>query len=324
MSRPSFNSAFAGEIDIFLKYRQTTGICINQDIHYLKKLDVFLQANKTSLVGFNADVSALWRSRHNGESDHGHYMRINFSKRFVEFLFVKGYKVTLLRDVCPPKSNFVPHIYTDDEIDRYFQAVDAYDFQGNPKNKIQLPVLFRLLYSCGLRVTETLMIRMKDVDLEEGIVRLRVTKRSKERYAVLSESMHALLKEYAVRAFYLLKEDDFIFSNRKGSALRRDWLEDVHSRLLCAAGIPSVSAAGSTKRLHDWRHTHAVSAFKQMVDCGHDMYVALPILSAYMGHASIMATERYLRLAVNLYPYLQKKFDTALEDVFGKEVCHED
>ena len=324
MNRPSFVSAFAGEIDVFLDYRQATGICINQDILYLKKLDVFLEDNKIPLIGFDAEVSALWRSHRDVESDHGHYMRINFTKRFFEFLFVKGYKVTLLRDVRPPKSNFVPHIYTDDEIDRYFQAVDAYDFPGNPKNKIQLPVLFRLLYSCGLRVTETLMIRMKDVDLEEGIIRLRVTKGSKERYAVLSESMHALLKEYADKTFYLLGEDDFIFSNRKGSALRRDWLEEIHSRLLCMAGIPSASASGSTKRLHDWRHTHAVGAFKQMVERGHDMYVALPILSAYMGHSSIMATERYLRLAVNLYPYLQKKFDATLEDVFGKEVHCED
>ena len=265
MNRPSFISAFAGEIDVFLDYRQATGICIDQDIQYLKKLDVFLEANKIPLVGFDAGVSASWRSRRDDESHHGHYMRINFTKRFFEFLFVKGYKVTLLRDVRPPKSNFVPHIYTDDEIDRYFQAVDAYDFPGNPKNKIQLPVLFRLIYRCGLRVTETLMIRIKDVDLEEGIIRLRITKGSNKRFAVLSGSMHTLLKEYADKTFYLLGEDDFIFSNRKGSALRCDWLEEVHSRLLCMAGIPSASAAGNTKRLHDWRHTYAVGAFKQMV-----------------------------------------------------------
>lgn len=324
MNRPSFKSAFAGEIDVFLDYRQATGICIDQDILYLKKLDAFLEDNKIPLIGFDVEVSALWRSRRDVESDHGHYMRINFTKRFFEFLFVKGYKVALLRDVRPPKSNFVPHIYTDDEIDRYFQAVDAHNFPGNPKNKIQLPVLFRLLYSCGLRVTETLMIKMKDVDLEEGIIKLRITKGSKERYAVLSESMHTLLWEYADKTFYLLGEDDFIFSNRRGSALRCDWLEEIHSRLLYMAGIPSASASGGTKRLHDWRHTHAVGAFKQMVERGYDMYVALPILSAYMGHVSIMATERYLRLAVKLYPYLQKKFDAALEDVFGKEVHYED
>lgn len=324
MNRPSFISVFAQEINDFLNYRQATGICINQDILYIKKLDVFLEDNKVPLIGFDAEVAASWRFRRNGESDHGHYMRINFTKRFFEFLFIKGYKVALLRDVRPPKSNFVPHIYTDDEIDRYFKAVDVYDFPGNPKSKIQLPVLFRLLYSCGLRVTETLMIRVKDVDLEEGIVRLRITKGSKERYAVLSESMYALLKEYANKTFYLLREDDFIFSNRKGSALRCDWIEQVHSRLLCMADIPSASAAGRTKRLHDWRHTYAVNAFKQMVERGHDMYVSLPVLSAYMGHASIMATERYLRLAVNLYPYLQEKFNAALEDVFGKEVHYEE
>ena len=128
MNRPSFISAFAGEIDVFLDYRQATGICIDQDILYLKKLDAFLEGNKIPLIGFDAEVSASWRSRRDGESDHGHYMRC------FEFLVVKGYKVTLLRDVRPPKNNFVPHIYTDDEIDRYFQAVDAYDFPGNPKN----------------------------------------------------------------------------------------------------------------------------------------------------------------------------------------------
>lgn len=324
MNRPSFISAFSGEIVGFLDYRQASGICIDQDIRHLKKLDAFLENNKTPLEGFDAEMSASWRSRREGESGHSHYMRVNFTKRFFEYLFIKGYKVTLPRDVRPPKSNFVPHIYTDDEINRYFQAVDAYDFPGNPKNKVQFPVLFRLLYSCGLRVTETLMIRIKDVDLEEGIIRLRVTKGSKERYAVLSESMRALLEEYAGKTFYLLGEEDFIFSNRKGGALRLDWLEDVHVRLLCMAGIPSASASGNTKRLHDWRHTYAVTAFKQMVEREHDMYVALPVLSAYMGHGSITATERYLRLAVNLYPYLQEKFDTTFEDVFGKEVYCED
>ena len=265
MNRPSFISAFAGEIDVFLDYRQATGICIDQDILYLKKLDAFLEGNKIPLIGFDAEVSASWRSRRDGESDHGHYMRINFTKRFFEFLFVKGYKVTLLRDVRPPKNNFVPHIYTDDEIDRYFQAVDAYDFPGNPKNKIQLPVLFRLLYSCGLRVTETLMIRIKDVDLEEGIIRLRVTKGSKERYAVLSESMHVLLKEYADKTFYLLGEDDFIFPTARkcfdATGLRKCIVVAVHGR----------HSVGIRRREHETPArlaTHACRVFQQMIERG--------------------------------------------------------
>lgn len=324
MNRPTFTSAFSDEINTFLDYRMSTGLCINQDILYLKKLDAYLKENKVDASGFDAEQASSWRSRRVNESGHGHYMRVNFTKRFFEYLFAKGYKVALLRDVKPPKTNFVPHIYSDEEIERYFNAVDAYQAPGNPKNKIQLSVLFRLLYSCGTRVTETLMIRKKDVDLKNGIIRLRVTKGSKERYAVLSQSMHNLMQLYADKTFYILTDDDFIFSNRKGCALRCDWLDDLHTRLLKMAGIPAASACGSTKRLHDWRHTHSVGAFKQMVENGLDMYVALPILSAYMGHGSIMATERYLRLAVSLYPYLQEKFNTSLEEVFGKEDSYEE
>jgi hypothetical protein len=56
-----------------------------------------------------------------------------------------------------------------------------------------------------------------------------------------------------------------------------------------------------------------------MIDNGMDMYVALPILSAYLGHKTIMATERYLRLTVSMFPYLEEKFSKTLDEVFGED-----
>lgn len=67
---------------------------------------------------------------------------------------------------------FSAHIYSSDEIRRYFSAVDTYDSGMNLYHKVQFPILFRLLYCCGTRITETLMIRKKDVDLEEGMTGL--------------------------------------------------------------------------------------------------------------------------------------------------------
>ena len=55
-----------------------------------------------------------------------------------------------------------------------------------------------------------------------------------------------------------------------------------------------------------------------MIDKGMDMYVALPILSTYLGHKTIMATERYLRLTVSMYPYIEKKFSKTLDEIFGE------
>lgn len=63
----------------------------------------------------------------------------------------------------------------------------------------------------------------------------------------------------------------------------------------------------------------AVRSFKQMVDSGMDMYVALPILSTYLGHKTILATERYVRLTMSIYPYIEEKFKSKLKEVFEED-----
>ena len=55
-----------------------------------------------------------------------------------------------------------------------------------------------------------------------------------------------------------------------------------------------------------------------MIDNGMDMYVALPILSTYLGHKTIMATERYLRLTASMYPCIEKKFSKPLNKILGE------
>lgn len=325
MKRPKYYSSFAKEINAFLDYRESSGMDISADARYQKLLDNFFIENNLNDGKVTREMADLWRMKQDRESEHHHYMRVNHTKRMLEYLFAKGFPVATIRNVTPPKSNFIPHIYTDDEIKHYFLVVDSYGetYPGNIKNRVQLSVLFRLLYCCGCRITESLILRVKDVDLLEGLLRLKVTKGNKERIVVMSPSLLALMQRYADITFYMLTENDFIFTNRYGQALRRDWVEDLHERLLVMANIPALSENGYRKRLHDWRHTFAVHAFKQMIDSGMDMYVSLPLLSAYLGHSSIAATENYVRLATVLYPYLQERFDAVLNNMLRKEVDDE-
>lgn len=64
----------------------------------------------------------------------------------------------------------------------------------------------------------------------------------------------------------------------------------------------------------------AVYSFKQMTDSGLDMYVALPILSTYLGHKTIFATEKYIRLTLQLFPYIEEKFHFTVDRIFGSVV----
>ena len=79
-----------------------------------------------------------------------HYSRVNASRQFLKYLSIKGYDVYVVRDVKYKGTDFIPHIYTDAETERYFMAVDSYTGGRNRRDAVQYPVLFRILFCCGL------------------------------------------------------------------------------------------------------------------------------------------------------------------------------
>jgi integrase len=177
-------------------------------------------------------------------------------------------------------------------------------------------VLFRLLYCCGTRIDEALKIQKKDVNLEAGIIKLVKTKNNSERFVIVGDDLLSLFKSFASKCFYLLNDDDYIFTSTNGGCCHYDTIYEHHRLFLKLANIPYIGDSQGP-RIHDWRHTFAVNAFRQMIDSGMDMYVALPILSTFLGHKTIFATEGYVRLTLATFPYIEKKFKTKLNEVFG-------
>lgn len=314
-----FESAYSHVLEEYINYRKNCGIKnIASECTVYKKLDRFIKNEGINDIIFTKEHAERWKAQIGEESSKTRYNRVNLTKHFFEYLFVKGYKVTQFRDIRFVKTNFAPHIYTEDEIARYFKAVDSFIPKRCQKNVVQLPVFFRLLYCCGTRVTETTLIRKCDVDLENGIIKLRssTTKKNKERYAVMSSSLAALMKEYADKIFYALPEDGFIFTTYEGTPFRYESIRILHRRFLQMANIPYLGD-GHGPRIHDFRHTFAVNSFKTMIDNGMDMYVCLPIMSAYLGHDSIAATEHYLRMTMSMYPYIEEKLGSSLDVAFS-------
>ena len=319
MNRPIFNSCFAKEINNYLDYKVACGYQIKSYSYILRDFDNFCINHKIKAMNFTRKDADAWCKKRMSESNTTHYARVNKTKAFINYLNLKGYSVFPLKDVKFKVTNFQPHIYTDNETIRYFKAVDEYISRSNRMEAIQLPVLFRLLYCCGTRINESLGIRKCDVDLNNGIIKLNETKNNYERYIVLNKELKSLLFQYANKCFYLFGDNDFIFPSLTKTRSTESHLYDVHRRILKQASIPYIGG-GHGPRIHDWRHTFAVKSFKKMIDQGLDMYVALPILSTYLGHKTIYATERYIRLTVSIYPYLEEKCAEKIKKIFDKEV----
>lgn len=317
MNRPEFKSVFSEEIYQYLDYIVASGYKEKSYCNHLRQFDRFCIEHGILQPVFTGQHAAEWIQRKENEASTTHYSRINGIKQFLIYLNRKGYHVFVTRDISFKQTDFQPHIYTENEITRYFHAVDTYESSRNRKDAIQFPILFRLLYCCGTRINETLGIRKQDVDLGDGIIRLFETKNNCERYIVLSDELTDLMRQYAEKCFYLLNDEEYIFTTSNGGRLSGDVIYDCHRLFLQKAGIPYLGG-GRGPRLHDWRHTFSVGSFKQMVDAGLDMYVALPILSTYLGHKTIYATERYVRLTMSLYPYIEERFKDKMDEVFGE------
>jgi integrase len=179
--------------------------------------------------------------------------------------------------------------------------------------------LLRLLYATGIRIGEALNLKDEEVNLNENYLRVKDSKNGKERIIPISKSLVSVCEEYLKYRSHLplgkIKSGYFFVSlngNKCGQSVR-SWFK----RCLEKADVPDIKG-NQIPRIHDLRHTFAVTALANMAESGIDLYASLPVLSNYLGHQSLEATNHYVRLTANIYPDLIKKVDMVCLDVFPK------
>jgi integrase len=183
-----------------------------------------------------------------------------------------------------------------------------------------MPVLLRLLYSTGLRISEALSIRLCDINVEKGIIAITDGKNHVGRNIAVSPSMKRVLENYlGTMASYGI--NDYLFHGYDGRAYTSGAARIIFHQILSKAGIKRRSS-GKYPRLHDLRHLFSIRALEQMAEKGYDLYTSLPILCKYLGHKSIIETEHYIRLTKDRFSQItQLSSNYALNLFPDMEVC---
>lgn len=311
MSSRIFRSVFKEEIVEYLHSKVVEGCKERSFGAPLSIFDDFLVRKECTEKQFSREMGEEWIICRPEEKDSTRYVRITVVNRFLIHLQMLGYDVVPTGTIRIKHNEYIPHIYNEEEIERYFHAVDSFVIQDEPYLSLVLPVLFRVLLGCGLRINEALQMRKCDVNLEKGTLRItsNSAKNDHERLAVMPQNLIAIMRIYAERCFFMKLDSSYLFSHSNGRPLSDSFVSSIHVRILKKAEIPFIGG-GAGPRIHDWRHTAAVRAFRQMIDRGMDTYVALPILSVFLGHKSIVATERYVRLTLDSFDYLESALDS--------------
>lgn len=207
-----------------------------------------------------------------------------------------------------PKSNYLPYIYSHEEINKIFIAADSLRNKKHHNKSMLLimPVLIRLLYSTAIRLGEALSLQNKDVDFEHHTITLNNTKNGSQRIAPINTSMEKVLRQYiAYRNKLQVKNisapDSPFFVNLLGQPCTNHAVLTRFVEILHIAGI-EYKGNHLGPRIHDIRHTACVHTMIKMSKDGKDIYCTLPNIAAYMGHKNYSSTNKYLRLSKEMFP----------------------
>ena len=178
-----------------------------------------------------------------------------------------------------------------------------------------IPAMFRLMYGTGIRIGEAVSLKVKDVNFDEGFLITFNSKNGKERLVPFTDTVAHVCRQYRESLDLVQKPDDYFFVKRNGHKCGAKTIYEWFRKVLRDAGIPH-GGKGLGPRLHDLRHTFAVHSMAKMAEAGLDLYYSLPVLSEYLGHQSLEATDKYVRLTSEMYPGLLNDADTICSYAF--------
>ena len=188
------------------------------------------------------------------------YNRMIVLKGFANFLVRNGYQVhiPLLKRTAKFRSTFTPHIFTKNELRRLVQASNTISVGHAWSNlPVVYPVILRVLIGCGTRITETLNIRIEDIDFNHDFITLYNSKCCKDRIIGVSDDVLSYIRKLCLQ-IHQGQEKGYLFTQSNGHQYTADRCYRVFRMLLLRSNIPH---GGKDKgpRVHDIRYANLLS-----------------------------------------------------------------
>lgn len=185
-------------------------------------------------------------------------------------------------DVPNPKRNKkIPKILTKEEIKRMI------DCTSNIKHKL----ILKVLYGCGLRVSEIINLYKKDINFNDGLIHIRLSKGKKDRFVKIPEKLREELESYAK-----LTNEEILFPSNRGGRLTKKTISKIVEN--------SGKKAAIKKEVypHLLRHSFATHLLEQGTD--------LRIIQKLLGHSDIKTTQIYTQISQANIKNIKSPLDT--------------
>lgn len=313
----TFNGPFAPMLDLFVKQKQALGYEYVGGYTVLHVFDTFSKKYDVQNYELTKEMVLAWEQKRPNENDTTRSSRIRYLQHFATFLNNQGYY-----GYIAPVQNFrisrhTAYVFTKEELHKLFTSLDAMTYSPcSPYRHLTFPLLYRMLYGCGFRISEVLNLTIADVDLPNGIVHIRDAKNGNERFVPMAASLSIRCRDYADKVHHEKHDKNYPFFLKKdGTGYSVSNIEKHFREQLWLAGIPYLGK-DLGPRVHDLRHTYICHRLNQWAEEDVDLTAMLPILSKYVGHTSVTSTQYYLKLTAEAFPNVLKQMEELSGHVF--------
>src|SRR4051812_2091295 len=300
----------------YLQLRRDLGYKLRETGRRLGDFVAFSERGGASHV--TTDLALRWAQQPAGGQPATRAARLPIVRRFALWLNAADRRT----EVPPPgllPGRYLrkrPYIYSDSEIRDLIRAAGQLSSAAGLKGRTYA-TLFGSLAVTGMRVSEVVALDREDVDLDEGILRIRRTKFGKSRLVAVHDSTRQVLAEYARERDRIVRRPaaPAFFLSEGGNRVTACAARFNFAKVSREVGLraPTAGRHGRGPRLHDMRHRFAVCTLLRWYRAGLDVEREIPKLATYLGHVHVNETYWYLEAVPELLELAARRLERPQE-----------
>jgi len=307
------HSSFYDDIVSLMKTLRNLGFKHLDLEKHLKEFDFYCSENHPDSTELTYEIAENWIYSYESTSKHQLNKRVQAMKYLGRYqsgigkdAYIPKYKIEL------PKSE-APYLFTDDQLSEFFEKLDLLKpSTRNPNRQLIFPVMFRLIYCCGLRSSEACKLRVSDVNFENGELSIYHSKGFKDRIVYMNLDVAELCLRFHHYYEKLLPNREYFFHAVKNNG----YFLNVDIRSVFDSVLRQTSFSDDCPKkptTHGLRHLFAVKSMKKCLETGGDFNNWIKYLSKYMGHSTSNETMYYIHLVTDLFSIYKPKLDSLVE-----------
>jgi integrase len=298
----------------YVSYRQSLGEKFKTNASILQ---CFLRhvGREVEIDGLGIETCTAFLYAPAGKVTANWFCKYTALKGLFEWAVIREYVTGIPLPAEKPKrpQGMTPYIYSDEELKRLFSA--ALTFRKNRSRTCPecIRMILMLTYMLGLRLHETVSLKLEDIDFDNCFVHINESKFYKSRIVPFNNTVQGLLTgfmDWRKQNKLPQNADSSLFTDSKGTPVCIGTVRGCFKRIRSKAGILRNKDSVYQQRIHDLRHTFAINRLTSWYREGKDVQKMLPLLSTFLGHKHLAHTSIYLTMTDNLLEEANSRFES--------------